>query len=79
MQIKYLPKSVYKIYPYAATCTIKSLQIEQRKKFLGDWEILKARKVPDKEIAKITGISRSTYCRLNVPNTMVVWRGQIER
>lgn len=64
MQIKFLPKSVYKIYPYACIQTITSEQIKQRKKFLGDWEILKARKVPDTEIAKITGISRATYYRL---------------
>jgi putative transposase len=64
MQIKGLPKSVYKLYHYAAVQTITSEQIKRRKKFLGDWEILKARKVPDKEIAKITGISRATYYRL---------------
>ncbi|MDX1924263.1 MAG: integrase core domain-containing protein [Rickettsiaceae bacterium] len=32
-------------------------------KILGDWEILKSRKVPDKEIAAITGISRATCYR----------------
>lgn len=64
MQIKYLNNSVYKLYNYACVQTIKSEQIEKRKKYLGDWEILKVRKVPDKEIAKITGISRATYYRL---------------
>lgn len=30
---------------------------------LGDWELLKGRKVPDGEIARITGISGATYYR----------------
>jgi len=64
MKIKYLPKSLYRLYNYASKQTAISDQIERRKKFLGDWEILKARKVPEKEIAKITGISRATYYRL---------------
>jgi putative transposase len=64
MKIKYLPKSLYRFYNYASKQTALSDQIEKRKKFLGDWEILKLRKVPEKEIAKITGISRATYYRL---------------
>jgi len=64
MQIKYLPGSVYKLSGYATSQTIVHEDLQQRKKFLGDWEILKSRKVPEKEIAKITGISRATYYRL---------------
>ena len=64
MKIKCLPRSLYRLYNYASKQTAMSDQIGQRKKFLGDWEILKARKVPEKEIAKITGISRATYYRL---------------
>jgi len=63
-QIKYLPRFLYKSYDYAFKQTYKSEQIQQRRKFLGDWERLKARKVPDKEIAAITGISRATFYRL---------------
>ena len=64
MQIKYLPQSLYKSYNNVFVVTAKSEQVQKRKKFLGNWEILKARKVPDKEIAKITGISRATFYRL---------------
>jgi len=64
MQTKAWPKFIQRLYPYACKHTLKSEEIERRKKILGDWEILKARKVPDKEIASITGISRSTYYRL---------------
>ena len=35
----------------ACSQTIKDEQIKQRQKYLGNWETLKARKVPDKEIA----------------------------
>ena len=63
MQIKYLPHALYKSYSYAYSQTTKDEQIKQRRKYLGDWETLKARKVPDKEIAVITGISRATYYR----------------
>lgn len=63
MQILCLPKSVYKLYYHSSKHSIKSEQIEQRKKCLGDWELLKARGIPDAEIAKITGISRATYYR----------------
>ena len=64
MQIKFLPKSIYKLYNYTNKQITISEQIENRRKFLGDWEILKLRKVPDAEIAKITDISRATYYRL---------------
>ena len=64
MQIKYLPGSVYKLSRYATSQTIVHEELQRRKKFLGDWEVLKSRKVPEKEIAKITRMSRSTYYRL---------------
>jgi putative transposase len=75
MQIKCLPKSVYKIYNKAYSITAKPEIIKQRQKFLGDWEILKARRVPDDEIAKITGISRATYYRMKKSIRMYGMRG----
>lgn len=63
MQIRCLPKSFYKLYYHTAKYTTQSEQIEQRKKCLDDWELLKNRGVSDAEIAKVTGISRSTYYR----------------
>jgi transposase InsO family protein len=79
MQIKYLPKEVYKLYHYACIQTTKSEQIERRRKFLDDWEILKNRKVPEKEIAKITGISRATYYRLKKSLSIYGLRGLEKR
>ena len=63
MQIKYLHKSVYKLYNYSCKQFLLSDQLEKRKKCLGDWELLKARKLPESEISKITGVSRATYYR----------------
>lgn len=63
MQIKYLPSSFYKLYKHSCKQIFLSEQIEERKKCLGDWELLKARKLSDSEIATITGISRATYYR----------------
>jgi len=63
MQFFGLHKNIYKLANYACTQDLLDKQTIERKKILGDWEILKSRKVPDKEIAKITGISRSTYYR----------------
>ena len=63
MQIHCLPKSFYKLYYHSSKHTTQSEQLEQRKKCLGDWDLLKKRGLPDAEIAKITGISRATYYR----------------
>jgi putative transposase len=63
MQIRCLPKPFYTLYRHTSRYTTQSEQLEQRKKCLGDWELLKKRGVPDVEIAKITGISRATYYR----------------
>jgi putative transposase len=63
MQIRCLPKQFYKLYYHSAKQIIATEELERRKKCLGDWEILKKRGVPDMEIAKITGVSRSTYYR----------------
>ena len=63
MQQIYLPKNIYKLADYACKQEILGNDIKERKKLLGDWELLKSRSVPDKEISKITGISRSTYYR----------------
>ena len=63
MQIFRLHKDIYKLAHYACTQELVDKNIKERQKVLGDWDILKLRKVPDKEIAKITGISRATYYR----------------
>ena len=63
MQIFGLHKSIYKLSCYTCTQELLDRNTKERQKLLGDWELLKARKVPDKEIAKITGISRATYYR----------------
>jgi IS30 family transposase len=58
-----LHKNIYKLANYACTQEYLDQNTKERQKLLGDWEILKSRKVPDKEIARITNISRSTYYR----------------
>jgi len=63
MQIFGLHKNIYKLARYASTQELLDKQTQERKKLLGDWELLKSRGVPDHEIAKITGISRSSYYR----------------
>jgi hypothetical protein len=63
MQIFGLHKNIYKLANYACTQELLDLSTKERQKLLGDWQILKSRKVPDEEIARITGISRATYYR----------------
>ena len=63
MQMFGLHKNIYKLAKYACTQEILDEQIKERQKLLGDWELLKKRKVPDREIAKITGISRASFYR----------------
>lgn len=63
MQIFGLHKNIYKLARYACTQELLDQEIKERQKLLGHWELLKARGVPDAEIAKITGISRATYYR----------------
>lgn len=63
MQIFGLHKNIYKLAKYACTQELLDKTIQERKKILGDWDLLKMRRVPDTEIAKITGISRATYYR----------------
>lgn len=63
MQIFGLHKNIYKLANYARRQEYLSTNAEKCKKWLGDWEQLKLKKVPDKIIAKVTGISRSTYYR----------------
>ena len=63
MQQFVLHRSIYKLSRISCTGELLDKSIEFKKKLLGDWEILKARKVPDAEIARITGISRATYYR----------------
>lgn len=63
MQIHYLPRNIYRLACYSLRQESLSKGAERRKKLLGDWEVLKENKVSDKEIARITGISRATYYR----------------
>lgn len=63
MQVFGLHKNIYKLERYGRTQELSQKEALKRQKVLGDWETLRAHKVPDKEIARITGISRSVYYR----------------
>lgn len=63
MQIFGLHKNIYKLSRLSCTQELLDQNTKERHKLLGDWDLLKSRKVPDKEIANITGISRATYYR----------------
>lgn len=63
MQIRGLHRNLYRLAAYATRQESLSTAAQAREKQLGDWETLKARKVPDHEIARVTGISRATYYR----------------
>jgi len=63
MQIFGLHKNIYKLANYARRQESLSEQAEKCRKWLGDWEKLKSKKVPDKIISEVTSISRSTYYR----------------
>ena len=63
MQIHYLPRNIYKLACYSLRQENLSEQAKRLKKWLGAWDVLKRNKLPDAEIAKITGISRATYYR----------------
>jgi putative transposase len=63
MQIRGLHRNIYKAASMGLSIEINSQQAEDRRKVLGDWELLKKRGLPDHEIHRITGISRSTYYR----------------
>jgi len=63
MQIFELHKRIYKLADYVLQQENISAAAECRKKALEDWELLKRRRVCEKEIAKVTGISRPTYYR----------------
>ena len=56
MQIFGLHNNIYKLARIACMQELLDQQVTERHKILGDWEILKRRKVPDKEIAVITSI-----------------------
>ena len=64
MQIKYLPNSFHKVYNKTYSILAKDEIARGRQKLIGDWDTLKARGVPDPEIAKVTGVSRATYYRI---------------
>jgi putative transposase len=63
MQIIGVHKNIYKLASYTLQQETVSKEQEIRYKQLGDWELLKKRKVPDAEIAKVTRISRATFYR----------------
>ena len=63
MQIRGLHRNIYKAASMGLSIEINDLQTEERRKILGDWELLKKRGLPDHEIQTITGISRATYYR----------------
>jgi len=63
MQIKGLHKNIYRAASYALSTEINQDLLDQRRKVLGDWELLKKKGLRETEIASITGISRATYYR----------------
>lgn len=63
MQIKYLHPCIYKLAKRVSKQENVSKIAEYRKKLLGDWELLKTKGCSDKEAARITEISRTTYYR----------------
>jgi putative transposase len=63
MQIFGLPSNVNRLVSYTLRQEAQQQEIVLRHKLLGDWERLKQFRVPDPDIARITGISRATYFR----------------
>jgi transposase len=63
MQILGLHRNIYKAAAMGLSIEINDRQAEERRKILGDWELLKKKGLSDHEIHSITGISRSTYYR----------------
>ncbi len=63
MQLFGLHKNIYKLARYGRTQELLESSAREREKILGDWEKLKKRQIPEKEIVAITGISRSVYYR----------------
>ena len=63
MQIIGLHKNIYKAASISLSTEINEKQAQERRKILGDWELLKKKGLSDKEIYHITGISRSVYYR----------------
>jgi putative transposase len=64
MQIKYLPKNIYKMADYSLSqAKLDSLRREIEMQ-ISNWQKLKKASVNEKIIAEITGISRAKYYRL---------------
>jgi len=63
MQIRGLHRNIYIAANMGLSTEINDKQAEDRRKHLGDWELLKKKGLSDHEIAHITGISRSVYYR----------------
>jgi putative transposase len=63
MQVFGLPANVNRLGSYALRQEAQESEIAARHKLLGDWERLKRLRVPDADIATVTGLSRATYYR----------------
>ncbi len=63
MQMFCLHKNIYKLASYALRQENLSETAERLRKALGNWDLLRLERVRDDKIARITGISRSTYYR----------------
>ena len=63
MHVFGLQASVGRLGSYTLRQEAQQREIALRQKLLGDWERLKQRRVPDADIASVTGISRATYYR----------------
>lgn len=63
MQLLGMPSAVTHLASYTLRQETQERERAVRLKLLGDWERLKRFKVPDAEIARVTGISRATYYR----------------
>lgn len=61
MQIKALPKNIYKLYSYSRTQECLDVYRQTYAHGVGTWEKLKAEGVCDETCQNISGISRSTY------------------
>ena len=63
MQIKYLPKNIYKLYSYARTQECLDVYRKKYQTSVDTWSKLKKEGVCDKTCSEITTISRATYFR----------------
>ncbi len=79
MQFFGLHRNVYKLARYGRTQELLQERAREREKVLGHWEQLKNRKVPEREIAAITGLSRSVYYRRRKALNLYGFKGLEDR